>query len=56
MIYRDLAPDRVTAGFRDVIDGNNGAYSAAAGWDANTGLGVPDGTALLAVLRERFSG
>jgi kumamolisin len=39
------------AGFRDITSGNNGAYAAGPGWDACTGLGVPDGTALLARLR-----
>jgi kumamolisin len=33
--------------FRDIISGNNGAFSAAKGWDATTGLGSPIGTALL---------
>lgn len=37
-------------GFRDVTVGNNGAFSAGEGWDACTGLGTPDGTALLAGL------
>ena len=42
--------------FRDVTDGSNdidgdlGVYSAAAGWDACTGLGTPDGQALLQAL------
>ena len=31
--------------------GTNGAYRAGPGWDACTGLGTPDGTALLAALR-----
>jgi kumamolisin len=38
-------------GFRDITIGNNGAYKAGKGWDAATGLGVPDGAALLAHLR-----
>jgi len=40
--------------FRDVTSGNNdiegnlnGKYTAVAGWDACTGLGVPDGARLL---------
>ena len=37
-------------GFRDVVTGDNGSFSARKGWDACTGLGVPDGTALLAAL------
>ena len=36
--------------FHDVTQGNNGAYAAAAGWDACTGLGSPDGTKLLGAL------
>ncbi len=40
----------VTSAFRDVTAGDNGAYRAASGWDACTGLGSPNGTALLAAL------
>jgi kumamolisin len=36
---------------RDITSGNNGAYQAGAGWDACTGLGSPNGQALLAVLK-----
>jgi kumamolisin len=36
--------------FHDITAGNNGTYSAGKGWDACTGLGTPDGTALLAAL------
>ncbi|HET8879497.1 MAG TPA: S53 family peptidase [Arthrobacter sp.] len=39
-----------TAGFHDVTTGNNGTYQAAPGWDPCTGLGSPDGTALLAAV------
>ncbi len=35
---------------RDVTEGNNGDFAAAAGWDACTGLGSPDGAGLLGVL------
>ena len=38
------------AAFRDITEGNNGAYQAAAGWDPCTGLGSPRGTALLTAL------
>jgi kumamolisin len=38
------------SGFHDVTKGNNGAFSAAKGWDACTGLGSPDGAQLLAAL------
>jgi kumamolisin len=41
-----------TGGFRDVISGDNGSFSAKKGWDACTGLGTPDGTTLLTVLRK----
>ncbi|HTZ71942.1 MAG TPA: S53 family peptidase [Acetobacteraceae bacterium] len=34
------------AALRDVTEGNNGDYAAAAGWDACTGLGTPDGAAV----------
>ena len=37
--------------FRDITTGNNGSYPAGPGWDACTGLGSPNGTALLAALR-----
>jgi kumamolisin len=43
-------------GFRDVTAGDNGTFSARAGWDACTGLGTPDGTALLAALSHDESG
>jgi kumamolisin len=35
---------------RDVVLGNNGAYHAGPGWDACTGLGSPNGVALLLAL------
>jgi kumamolisin len=37
--------------FSDIKDGNNGAYSAGEGWDACTGLGSPNGQALLTALK-----
>jgi len=36
--------------FRDITQGNNGAYQAGPGWDPCTGLGSPNGAALLAAL------
>ncbi|MDQ6774694.1 MAG: peptidase S53, partial [Actinomycetota bacterium] len=36
--------------FRDITQGNNGAYQAGTGYDACTGLGSPNGAALLAAL------
>jgi kumamolisin len=38
------------AAFRDITQGNNGAWSAKPGWDPCTGLGSPRGAALLAAL------
>ncbi|MGO4491022.1 protease pro-enzyme activation domain-containing protein [Arthrobacter sp. 2YAF22_2] len=40
-----------TSGFHDVTTGTNGTYQAATGWDPCTGLGSPDGTALLAAIK-----
>lgn len=37
--------------FNDVTQGNNGSYAAGPGWDACTGLGSPNGQALLALLQ-----
>lgn len=39
--------------FRDITSGDNGAFAAGPGWDACTGLGSPDGVALLAALSKR---
>jgi kumamolisin len=36
--------------FRDITEGDNGAFSAGPGWDACTGLGSPDGAKILAAL------
>ena len=36
---------------RDITDGNNGSFAAAAGWDAATGLGSPIGPKVAAALR-----
>jgi kumamolisin len=36
--------------FHDITQGNNGAYQAGPGWDPCTGLGSPQGAALLAAL------
>jgi len=36
--------------FRDITQGNNGGFSASAGWDACTGLGSPDGAKIAAAL------
>jgi kumamolisin len=50
-LYGKVSAGQVPPGFRDVTTGNNGAYTAAPGWDPCTGLGVPDGTLLLAALQ-----
>jgi kumamolisin len=39
-----------TPAFRDIATGNNGGYQAAINWDACTGLGSPNGAALLKAL------
>lgn len=36
--------------FQDITTGNNGDFTAAKGWDACTGLGTPNGQALLTAL------
>jgi kumamolisin len=36
--------------FRDITQGNNGAYSAGPGWDACSGQGSPVGSAIIALL------
>jgi kumamolisin len=45
-----------TGVLRDIVTGNNGAYSAGPGWDACTGLGSPDGGNLLAALSGKPTG
>ncbi len=47
VLYAGVTPGTDVPGFRDITSGNNGAYAAGPGWDACTGLGSPDGTALL---------
>jgi len=39
------------AALRDIVQGNNGDFAAAPGWDACTGLGSPNGAALAAILK-----
>jgi kumamolisin len=45
-----LYPLLGAAAFHDISQGDNGSYSAGPGWDACTGLGSPDGTALASAL------
>ncbi len=37
---------------RDITSGTNGAYNAGPGWDCCTGLGTPNGHAILALLKK----
>jgi kumamolisin len=50
MIYAGAAAGAAAPGFNDIVQGNNGAYKAGPGWDACTGLGSPNGAALLDLL------
>jgi kumamolisin len=45
--YQTLLQDKA---FNDITQGNNGAYSAAPGWDACSGLGSPNGSNLATAL------
>jgi kumamolisin len=47
LLYAGVTPGTAAPGFRDITSGNNGAYTADPGWDACSGLGSPDGTALV---------
>lgn len=47
---------RASSGFRDITQGDNGAFSAGPGWDACTGLGSPIGTSLIPLLAPSPSG
>lgn len=50
-LYAGSAAGRAQPGFLDITSGDNGAYKSGPGWDACTGLGSPDGTALLDVFK-----
>lgn len=49
-LYAGVVSGEAAPGFQDITSGSNGAYSAGPGWDACSGLGSPDGTALLTEL------
>jgi kumamolisin len=49
-LYAGAQAGQPMTGLRDITTGSNGSYDAGPGWDACTGLGVPEGTALLASL------
>jgi kumamolisin len=55
LLYKDVEPEKLAVGFRDVTAGDNQGYPASPGWDPCTGLGSPDGAALLSVLRQRLT-
>jgi kumamolisin len=46
-LYAGVTAGTAAPGFHDITSGSNGAYSAGPGWDACTGLGSPEGSALL---------
>jgi len=50
MLYAGASAGVATQGFNDIVGGTNGAYKAGPGWDACTGLGSPNGAALLTLL------
>jgi subtilase family serine protease len=49
IIYGMSAQDLAKT-FRDIIGGSNGYYTAVAGWDNVTGIGVPQGDGLFEYL------
>jgi kumamolisin len=49
-LYAGAAAGAATPGFNDITRGSNGAYNAGPGWDACSGLGSPNGAALLTLL------
>ena len=49
LLYREAA----RAALQDITAGDNGAFRAGPGWDPCTGLGSPDGEALLKALQGR---
>ena len=51
LLYAGVSPGADVPGFRDITSGNNGAYAAGPGWDSCSGLGSPDGAALLTRLQ-----
>ena len=50
LIYAGVTAGVAATGFNDIVKGTNGAYKAGPGWDACSGLGSPNGTALLSLL------
>ena len=52
-IDQSRSSTRPPTALRDITSGNNGDFAAAAGWDACTGLGSPNGAALRGVTTRR---
>ncbi|HZZ96460.1 MAG TPA: S53 family peptidase [Jatrophihabitantaceae bacterium] len=52
LLYQGVSAGSSPSGFHDVTSGDNGSFAAGPGWDACTGLGSPDGTALLDRLQQ----
>ncbi|MCX4681975.1 S53 family peptidase [Streptomyces sp. NBC_01433] len=50
-LYTGATATTTAPGFRDITSGNNNGYSSTSGWDACTGLGTPNATTLLALLK-----
>ncbi len=50
-VYAGVVAGQPAAGFNDITSGGNGSYTASPGWDACTGLGSPDGPALVTLLQ-----
>jgi kumamolisin len=55
LIYAGVTAGVAADGFNDIVEGTNGAYKAGPGWDACSGLGSPNGTALLSLLSSSSS-
>jgi kumamolisin len=49
-LYGTVAQHKV---LRDITEGTNGSFHASSGWDCCTGLGTPNGTALLHILQQK---
>ncbi|MBV8865325.1 MAG: S53 family peptidase [Acidobacteriaceae bacterium] len=50
ILYGTVAQHKI---LHDITSGTNGAYHASIGWDCCTGLGTPNGSALLSLLQQR---
>jgi kumamolisin len=50
-VNAELYAAPTTAAFHEITSGGNGGYDAAPGWNACTGLGSPNGAALLTALQ-----